>query len=106
MRPPAFTPGLKGRLGLPPVEMICFVDDWAWVMMTAAVTKASTESTRMDRSSDKRSVIVYGPKARPEGRARQRRTWMGRPSALDNHLAYLQGTVFRPSRAWSNSMKR
>src|SRR6266705_603498 len=64
MRPPAFTPGLKGRLGLPPVEMICFVDDWAWVMITAAVTKANTGSTRMGRSSCE-SVIVYdGP---PEG---------------------------------------
>src|SRR5258708_6832494 len=47
MRPPAFTAGLNGRLGLPPVAMICLEDDWAKDMVTAAMQSASTENRRM-----------------------------------------------------------
>src|SRR5215475_4849690 len=58
MKPPAFTAGLNGRFGLPPVVMICFDDDCASVMATATETNASVASRRMGRSS-KVCAIVF-----------------------------------------------
>src|SRR5262245_48985880 len=60
MKPPAFTAGLNGRFGLPPVVTICFpiVDCGCANATTAAAdTRASETSRRIGRSS--KAVIVF-----------------------------------------------
>src|SRR5476649_1490121 len=86
MSPPAFTAGLNGRVGLPPVVMICFDEDCAKVIETTAMVNASTVNRRMSVSFRETSFYPHlGHEAPVEfGEA-------GRPQMLD--LAERRGGI-------------
>ena len=63
MSPPAFTAGLNGRLGTPPVEMICLdmvcarATVTAPVMRTATIPLVNVEDRRMCRSREVSAIV-------------------------------------------------
>src|SRR5262249_17423399 len=59
MSPPALTAGLNGRLGLPPVVMICLDACAKVISVMSAIASTMVVSRRMSRSSKERHCILY-----------------------------------------------
>src|ERR1700730_16857172 len=86
MSPPAFTAGLNGRVGLPPVVTLCLDGDWAAASETAAMANASTVNRRMSVSFRETSFYPHlGHEAPVEFRQ------AGRPQTVD--LAQRRGGI-------------